>query len=289
MHDKITAPGRSGITGAHFPQGFPKTCCDARRDRSFPCSQSFVKSPGHPGSRRDPSLPVQTHSGTRQRPDGSVKTEKNSGQPVPGRPDPRSSLLSPRDARSSAGSSGEQRLRRDPAPAAAAPGDRGCRSRGLRRARAERGGAGTHRGGGRGRLGLREPVGGGAVGAARGEQPGRRGRAGAGRQPGVGAVEAGVAPLPHVREVGHLPQAEPPHHGRAAAACPGPAPARAALPAPAAPGRRRRAGRTGPGRGHTEAGRARPAPTGVPGSHRCPTRVSVPYPCPIGAPVSSHK
>lgn len=39
---------------------------------------------------------------------------------------------------------------------------------------------------------------------------------GAGGQPGIGAVEAGVSPFPGVGQLGHVPQAEPPHHGPAA-------------------------------------------------------------------------
>lgn len=74
-------------------------------------------------------------------------------------------------------------------------------------------GAATHRSGGRGGLGL---GGGGALGATGGERPRRVGGPGAGGQPGIGAVEAGVSPFPGVGQLGHVPQAEPPHHGPAA-------------------------------------------------------------------------
>lgn len=315
MRNKVTAPGHCGITGVHFPQGFPKTCCCPSPDlgqegEELPLQPELCENP------RPPRVPaVQTHSGTRQRARLQRRETAGSFQPIPTAARPGCPPSFPQGLRGA----GLQRggVRR----AAAPPGPRTCRaapgrepggsggSGGCRRPRAGRFGAGTHRGGGRGRFGLREPVGGGgAVGAARGEQPGRRGRAGAGGQPGVGAVEPGIAPLPHVREVGHLPQAEPPHHGRAAGACPGPAPARAALPAPAAPGRRRRAGRPrGRGGATAAAGRARVPPVShlCPVSHPCPRTPSVSHfclpvpvvslypsgvpplsPCPSGVPLS---
>lgn len=147
-------------------------------------------------------------------------------------------------------------------------------------------GAGTHRGGGRGRVGLRQPVGGGggAVGAAGGEEPGRGGGPGAGGQPGVGTVEPRVAPLPHVREVGHLPQAEPTHHGGAAL------PRTRRRSAPCAACDRAAAGGAGPqGRGHGR-GRgllrdARGAPSRIPPvlpSSRCSPASRCPIPVALG-------
>lgn len=82
------------------------------------------------------------------------------------------------------------------------------------------------RGDGRGRLGLRQSAVRGALGAPGGERPVRVGGSGAGGQPGVGAVEPRVAPLPGVGQLGHVPQAESPHHGGA----PSPAPLRALRP-----------------------------------------------------------
>lgn len=256
MHNKVATPSHSGITGVHFPHGFPKPCCDAapaptwgRRERSFPCTKNRAQSWRLCTKLRFPagSFPPGADPCRDTTAAGGLGYNAGKGgrsfQPIPGRsPALVSTFLPPgmrgvpgeaaRRGPKGSGSSGAPHL-----PRQHRAGQRGQRGLGAgdaaaRRVRAAPGRAGTHRGGGSGRLGLREPVGGGAVGAARGEQPGRRGRAGAGGQPGVGAVEPGVSPLPHVREVGHLPQAEPPHHGRAAGAgaCPGPAPA-PALPA----------------------------------------------------------
>lgn len=164
-----------------------------------------------------------------------------------------------------------------PAPAAVGPSlgrvaAPGCSpGRRVPHSGGRRGGrTGTHRGGGRGRVGLRYPVGRDAVGAARGEKPGRGGGPRAGGQPGVGAVKPRVAPFPHVREVRNLPQAKPPDHGGTRARC-------RSAPCAGCPGRRRE-GRGEPRRGGERGGAKKgrglnppPPPSAVPSPTSAPS------------------